>query len=134
MSNSIDFIPSRDKELYIAYREHMRNRDIRSHQEAIKAAVKTRTSRFWISNLQAYREILRLKRGKPMAHTRSVRRRMIESIYSIYKELESKPAFRNCSVFFIVSFAVQQPAPEFYLSYSRATSIIYKMIRNEHRK
>ena len=67
-------------------------------------------------------------------HARDGRKRMIEKIYEIYTALEQKPEFRKCSPYFIVSFALQQPAPEFYISYSRALSIINKMRKNDNRE
>lgn len=129
MNNSIEFIPMRDMELYDAYKKAFRRADVKSHRQAIQAAINTKTSRYWISTFQAYREILKIKKGKAAGCTRSVRRRMIQTIYSTYQELENKPAFRGCSTFFITSFAVQREAPEFYISYSRALAIISRINR-----
>lgn len=132
MSNTVDFIKARNKELYDAYKNCMRKKEVKSHQDAIKMAIKSKTSRFWISSFWTYKEILRLKRGKGIMHARADRKRMIEKIYAIYMALEQKPEFRKCSPYFIVSFALQQPAPEFYISYSRALSIINKMRKNDN--
>ena len=134
MSNNVDFIRARDEELYSAYKECLRKKEVRSHQKAIEMAIKSPTSRFWISIFWTYKEILRLKRGKPIMHIRSDRKRMVEKIYDIYQSLEQRPEFRRSSPFFIVSFAIQQPAPEFYISYSRALTIISKMRNDEKRK
>ena len=60
---------------------------------------------------------------------RSIRKKMINDIYEKYKELESKPTFSGCSTFFLVQFAVEQQAPEFYLSYNRAVAIITRIKR-----
>ena len=128
MNNNIEFIPERDLELFNAYKDALRSADVRSHQQAILKAIKTPTSRFWVSTFQAYRSILRLRKGENMgAATRDTRRDMFLSIYERYKAIEKKPEFRGCSTYFIVSFAVQQQAPEFYISYSRASAIITKM-------
>lgn len=132
MNNSIDFIPARDNELYMAYKRAFRRSDIRSHQQAIEAAINSPTSRFWISTFQAYREILKIKKGKPTEEMRGIRKKMIQRIYAIYKELEEKPTFRECSTYFITSFAVQQAAPEFYISYSRALAIISRINRERN--
>lgn len=129
MNNCIEFIPVRDRELYNAYKTAFRRPDVKSHKQAIQAAIKSGTSRFWISTFQAYREILKIKKGKPTGCVRTVRKRMIQKIYSAYQELEKKPAFRGCSTFFITSFAVQREAPEFYISYSRALAIISRINR-----
>lgn len=134
MSNTVEFIKERNKELYDAYKNCMRRKEVKSHKDAIRMAVKSKTSRFWISSFWTYKEILRLKRGKGIMHARDGRKRMIEKIYEIYTALEQKPEFRKCSPYFIVSFALQQPAPEFYISYSRALSIINKMRKNDNRE
>ena len=58
---------------------------------------------------------------------------MINDIYERVKELSERREFKGCSIFFITSFAVFQEAPSFYISYSRALSIISKLKR-ERRK
>ena len=100
MSNNVDFIRARDEELYNAYKECLRKKEVRSHQKAIEMAIKSPTSRFGISNFWTYKEILRLKRGKPIMHIRSDRKRMVEKIYDIYLSLEQRPEFRRSSPFF----------------------------------
>lgn len=133
MNNHVDFIPERDKELYEAYRKAMRDRSVKSHQEAIEMAINSKASRFYISTFQAYRGILRIRRGEKKEGTRPVRDRMINDIYERVKELSGRREFKGCSIFFITSFAVFQEAPSFYISYSRALSIISKLKR-ERRK
>ena len=39
MHNVVDFIPERDRELYRRYREALRSKETRSHQEAIDMAI-----------------------------------------------------------------------------------------------
>lgn len=134
MRNRIDFIPDRDKELYEAYKRCLRDKAVHSHQAAVRKAIKSPTSRFWISSYQAYRGVLQLLRGRDAMQARSVRCRMLEQVYAVFCELQQRPEFRRQSVYFTVSFAVQMPAPEFYLSYSRALAIIYKMRSDERKK
>lgn len=129
MNNSIDFIPERDKELYEAYRKALWMKDVRSQEEAIRVAIRSRTSRFWISTFRAYRGILSIKKGKSRKGTRSIRQKMIEDIYERYKKLEERNEFRGSSTYFITSFAIYQEAPGFYISYSRALAIISRMNR-----
>ncbi len=126
MGTGIDYIPERDRELYAAYKKALARKDVKSHKEAIQVAVKSTASRFWISTLQAYRGILLLRKGVVRTGTRSIRDKMINDIYKIYQKLECKREFRDNSVFFITSFAVNQEAPEFYISFSRALAIIQR--------
>lgn len=129
MVNGIDFIPERDMELYKAYRNALKKKEVRSQREAVMMAISSPTSRFWISPLQAYRGILLIKKGKTKQKSRSIRDKMIRDIYEIYKELENKGDFLGCSIYFITSFAVYQEAPAFYISYSRALAIIQRINR-----
>ena len=78
---------------------------------------------------QAYRGILLIRKGKTKEKGRSIRNKMIDDIYEIYKELEKKREFKGSSVYFITSFAVYQTAPCFYISYSRALAIIQRINR-----
>ena len=129
MVNGVDFIPERDMELYEAYRRALKMREVKSHREAVMRAISSHASRFWISTLQAYRVILLISKGKTKEKGRSIRNKMIDDIYEIYKELEKKREFKGSSVYFITSFAVYQTAPCFYISYSRALAIIQRINR-----
>lgn len=131
MHNVVDFIPERDRELYRRYREALRSKETRSHQEAIDMARHSPASRFYISIFQAYRGILRIKKGLKKEGGRIIRDKMIHDIYERYKKLEAKREFRGCSTYFITSFAVFQEVPEFYLSHSRALAIISKINREK---
>ncbi len=120
----------RDIELYLKYHEIRKENPRLSNEEVIRIVLRSPTSRFWVSLYQVYREILNLVKGRPLSrHMRSIRRKQIEDIYVIYKELADKPMFKGCSVFFIVQFAIACRAPQFYLSYSRALAIISRMKR-----
>lgn len=129
MVNGVDFIPERDMELYEAYRRALKMREVKSHREAVMRAISSHASRFWISTFQAYRGILLIRKGKTKEKGRSIRNKMIDDIYEIYKELEKKREFKGSSVYFITSFAVYQTAPCFYISYSRALAIIQRINR-----
>lgn len=129
MVNGVDFIPERDMELYEAYRRALKMREVKSHREAVMRAISSHACRFLISTLQAYRGILLIRKGKTKEKGRSIRNKMIDDIYEIYKELEKKREFKGSSVYFITSFAVYQTAPCFYISYSRALAIIQRINR-----
>lgn len=123
---------ARDKELFRIYREYMCRPDVQTHQEAIRLAIKTPTTRFWISTIGTYKDILNMKFGRPLIHVSPDKVRMLHHIYEIYKKLERQPAFRGQSVCFITAFAIQHPAPEFYISYSRAAHIIDAIRRHKN--
>lgn len=124
-----ELITCRNKELYEAYRNAFRKPEVRSHQQAIIEATVSHSSRYWISTLQACRYIIKLKKGLPIKSVNELKKKMILSIYEVYKILEKKPEFKGCSTYFITSFVIQKGAPEFYISYHRALAIISKMNR-----
>ncbi len=128
---SPSYISRRDEALYQAYLRALERKDITSHEEAVRAAVKSPTERFWVSPFQAYRDVLERERGHS-EFKRDTRCRMMDQIYGHYLEMRRMPSFRGSSTFFIVQFAVMRRAPEFYISYHRAYNII-KQMRNEHR-
>lgn len=129
MNNSIEFITMRDRELFEAYRSALRRSNIRSHKEAIQAAINTTTSRFWISPFQAYRCILKLQKGQKPG-MRGIRQKMINDLYNVFSDMSNnRREFKGCSTYFIVGFAVNHSAPGFYISYHRASAIISRMNR-----
>lgn len=127
MSNS-SYILERDMELYLRYHEARKRNPALSCEQAIRQAVNSPTSRHWVSFNEVYRGVLNLIHGRGHSKKmKAIRRKQIEDIYSIYKELAVRPTFKGCSVFFIVQFAIAEPAPQFYLSYPRARDIICRI-------
>ncbi|WP_300877898.1 hypothetical protein [uncultured Bacteroides sp.] len=123
----------RDRCLYAAYLEALRDPDVKGYRQAINKAIASPTCRFWISPLQAYRYIMRIKKqeNRPIA-TGGTRKRIMEEVYRLYEEMSENRAFKGRSVYFIASFLVHHEAPEFYLSYDRAYFIINKMKKRKH--
>lgn len=128
---SSSYILERDAELFLRYYETRKQDPSLTQQEAIMKVIKMPTTRYWVSLYEVYREILNIVHHRPPSpHMRPMRRKRIEDIWKIYSELASKPTFKGCSVFFIVQFAIAEPAPEFYLSYNRALAIISRIRRD----
>lgn len=125
----------RDRCLYAAYLDALHCPDVKGHKDAIYKAISSPTCRFWVSPLQAYRYIMRIKKAKekPLNPT-GTRMRIMNEVYRMYEEMRKKRAFKGCSVYFIASFLVHHEAPEFYLSYHRAYFIINKMKRKRKRE
>lgn len=129
--SSPSYIFERDAELFLRYHEALKNDPTLTHQEAIRKAVKSPTSRYWVSFYEVYREILNIVHGREFSKKmKPSRRKQIEDIYERYRELAAKPTFKDSSVYFIVQFAIAEPAPEFYLGYDRAQTIIQRIKRD----
>lgn len=125
------YIKERDAELFLRYYQTQKQEPTLSIEQAIRKAIKSPTSHYHVSLYETYREILNIiHKREPSRHMKPMRRKQIADIYKKYCELASKPTFKGCSVFFIVQFAIAEPAPQFYLSYSRAVNIICEIKRN----
>lgn len=132
------YISERDTALYAAFQKALARPDVCSVQVAIRIAVNSPTEQFWISSGQCYRIIMNMKAGrKPNKkystaedeQMRQLRQEMADELMRRYEKMERMPSYRGCSPFFITQFLVSQPAPKFYLSYSRALTIISRMRR-----
>lgn len=122
-------IEERNKELFMAYIRAFRDKNV-GHAEAVRIAIHSACSRYWISPDYIYREILtRLKprsqniRSRP----RRGRKRLYDKMFADFLALRNKTTFRGYSAFFLSTFLVNRPAPGFYLSYDRACKIIRQM-------
>lgn len=129
----LTFLEERDEALFVAYKNALRQPDVKSHQQAIEVAINSPTSQFWIEPYRAYREILWRKGSRRPFDISRNRRRLVDALYKRYLELKDKPSFRGCSTFFISQFAINTPAEGFYLSYRSAVRIINRK-RNELRR
>jgi hypothetical protein len=130
----LTFIEERDEALYQAYVNALHQPDVKSHQQAIEVAINSPTSQFWISPIQAYREILWKKKGIRPNHIRPLRHDLVAELYERYKELSLRPTFRGCSTYFISQFSAQSRASKFYLSTRSAVRIINRKRREKRCK
>ncbi len=124
-------IKQRDEEFYQAYRKAFQQPGI-THKQAIQLAIHTPTSRYWVSSSYVYRDILSRIRGYAKRYDPSRRcnkhhpckSNMYDELFAIYKRLSRQRYFQGCSVYFIVSFVINSPAPRFYIGHCQAQRII----------
>lgn len=131
------YFETRYNALYAAYRKACRRSDVRSHKEAIVAAVNSPSPSFGITPGEAYRQVLRLLKGRPPSYKEgSVRRKIAFDLFDEYNRLRATPTFRDVTIEYLASFVALSGAPKFYMSYSRARKIIdamKKKRRNERK-
>lgn len=127
----LTFFEERDEALYQAYVNALRQPDVKSHQQAIEVAINSPTSQFWISPIQAYREILWKKKGVRPNHIRPLRHDLVDELYERYESLSHRPTFQGCSTYFISQFSAQSRASKFYLSMRSAVRIINRKRREK---
>jgi hypothetical protein len=129
--NELTFFEERDEALFVAYKNALRQPDVKSHQQAIQVAISSPTSQFWIEPYRAYLEILWRKRNRRPHQISATRKCLVDDLYNEYLKLKEQPLFRGCSTYFISQFAACRPARGFYISELTATRIIH---RKRHEK
>ena len=121
-------IEERDRELYITFKKLFSSKNS-TYTEAVREAVNSPCSRYYISSDFIYREILQRLKGNQRIrrkHPRSTREKAYDQLFEKFLELSQLREFKGCSTRFISSFLVGRPAPSFFLSLRRAKSIIAK--------
>lgn len=127
-----DYGKSRQECLWKAYKEALKRPEIRSHEDAVRAAMNSPSPRFWISTKEAARQIARLERGQNTTYRiNSCKQEIIKEVYKRYLRLK-RGFLKGSSIYMITSFAVMSEAPKMYISYNRAR-IIISSIRNAGR-
>lgn len=124
------FALQRYKALWDAYCDAMSSPDVHSHSEALKKAISSPTSRYWISASEATRQISLILAGQEPKYAKGGKKwKMIWKVYDEFLRLKELRQFKGCSTYFITSFAVLHPADSFYISFDRARRIINKIKR-----
>ena len=139
MASIID-VQQRDEELYQAYK-HAFEQPGMTHRQAIHAAIHTQTSRYWVSTIYVYRDILSRIRGYSTRNDpegrckrhHPCREGMYDRLYAIFLRLKKQRYFKGCSAYFLVSFVLNRPAPRFYIDHRQAQKIIARK-RKEARR
>ena len=120
----MDNTRERDAELYALYRKIMQKEKV-THTEAVRAAVNSPASRYWVSPNYLYREIQRRRHGSPhLLHRQTRKSSLYERLYYDYLNIRDRPLTRNLSMEAICDMLVNRPAPSFFLSEKRGDEII----------
>lgn len=135
-----EFTEQRNREIMNAYRqvfaEHGGKMDVYSLYCMVSAYP---ASRFFVSDLQAYRIISKMMRGCKSCNMRIANKRMYDEILKrVYAAIRAKrdSGVNIISVRKIVSEVIRQPAPEMYMGIRQISYIIAKEKRKcyEERK
>lgn len=116
-----DFMSQRNAELRKAFFSQGR---YSTSDTVMKQAIRTPASRFWVDPVRARDIISRIEKDPAILQRMyPERKRMYETLYRKYLEILSR--FPSRSKIENVTMAIYSGAPEFFLSTSRARSIIY---------
>ena len=114
----------RNAELYALYRKFMRFPHS-THSEAVRAAVNSPASRYWVSPNYLYRMIVDKQHGGSHSPRRRQKKSgLYDRLYSDYLKMKEQPLCRNLSMEAICDLLVNRPAPSFFLSEKRGDEII----------
>lgn len=105
------------EDLKVAYRDVNRRVDIRSQQEAFELTVREPAPRFYVSAEKARCYICPMLRGDSsrVDRLRPLRREMYHALFDVVLRLSRRREFSGRSAHYILSFAVNEPAPRFYI-------------------
>ena len=116
-----DFIDQRNIELRRAF---FSQDTYSTADKVIEKTVKTPSTRFWVDPDRARDVISRIERDPGCVESMyPERRRMYTALIKKYREMKRR--FPTQSKIQTVTMAIYSGAPEFYLSVSRARSILY---------
>ena len=122
----------RDAELFASYCRYIRNSNT-THAQAVRAAVNSPASRYWVSPNYLYREIIRRRQGDSHEFVRKYRKSdLYDRLYDDYLHMRMRPLCRDLSMEALCDLLVNRPAPSFFLSEKRGNEIIKSYRRLHH--
>lgn len=119
-----EYEEQRNEDLMRAYREEIGKAGVIRILDIFRAVVDQPSERFWVSEERAFIVISRMAKGDKLETMRPLKREMYVEIYSRYLALRAKHPDR--SMRHLVSMAVSQRAPKFYMEPASARLIVYK--------
>lgn len=104
-------------ELMKVYCKVCRETDVRTQAEAFERTVRHAASRFFVEPRRAYQNICPMLRGERsrLEQMKPLRQEMYKALYDVVMRLSQKRQFWGRSPYYIVKFAVMEPAPRFYV-------------------
>lgn len=113
------------KELMLVYCEVCRNYDCVSQKEAFERTVCHGASRFFVDARRAYQNIYPMLRGdySRIEKMKPLRQEMYKALFDVVMRLSQKRQFFGKSPYYIVRFAVLEPAPRFYIGVEKMRKV-----------
>ena len=104
-------------ELMKVYCKVLSESEVRTQAEAFELTVRHGASRFFVDPRRAYQNICPMLRGdySGIERMKPLRREMYRALYDVVMRLSQKRRFWGKSAYYIVKFAVMEPAPRFYV-------------------
>ena len=112
-------------ELMKVYCKVLREFDVRTQTEAFERTVRHPASRFFIDTRRAYQNIYPMLRGdySRLEKMKPLRQEMYKALYDVVMRLSQKRQFWGKSPYYIVKFAILEPAPRFYIGVEKMRKV-----------
>lgn len=112
-------------ELMKVYCKVLREFDVRTQTEAFERTVRHAASRFYIDTRRAYQNIYPMLRGdySRIEKMKPLRQEMYKALFDVVMRLSQKRQFWGKSPYYIVRFAVLEPAPRFYIGIEKMRKV-----------
>ena len=112
-------------ELMKVYCKVLREFDVRTQTEAFERTVRHPASRFFIETRRAYQNIYPMLRGdfSRIEKMKPLRQEMYRALYDVVMRLSQKRRFWGKSPYYIVKFAILEPAPRFYIGVEKMRKV-----------
>ncbi len=112
-------------ELMKVYCKVLREFDVRTQTEAFVRTIRHPASRFFIETRRAYQNIYPMLRGdySRLEKMKPLRQEMYKALYDVVMRLSQKRQFWGKSPYYIVKFAILEPAPRFYIGVEKMRKV-----------
>ena len=112
-------------ELMAVYRKVLKDYDCHTQAEAFDRTVRHPASRFFVEPRRAYQNIYPMLRGdySKIEQMKPLRQEMYKALYDVVMRLSQKRQFWGKSPYYIVKFAVTEPAPRFYIGVEKMRKV-----------
>ena len=112
-------------ELMKVYCKVLKEFDIRTQTEAFERTIQHPASRFFIETRRAYQNIYPMLRGdfSRIEKMKPLRQEMYRALFDVVMRLSQKRQFWGKSPYYIVKFAILEPAPRFYIGLEKMRKV-----------
>ncbi len=112
-------------ELMKVYCKVLREYDVRTQTEAFERTIRHPASRFFVEPRRAHQNIYPMLRGdySRLEKMKPLRQEMYKALYDVVMRLSQKRQFWGKSPYYIVKFAILEPAPRFYIGVEKMRKV-----------
>lgn len=124
-------------ELMRVYCKVCRDYDCRTQAEAFERTVRHPASRFFVTPRRAYQNIYPMLRGdfSKLERMKPLRQEMYKALFAAVIKLSQKRQFVGRSPYYIIKFAIMEPAPRFYIGAEKMRKVFraHKQVKRDER-